>query len=77
MCVGGGGQKGLLVLAWHVLDVVDDFVGVAHLVVVPRHQLDEGWRQLQLNSGLGAGGGLAEVDVSNDDDVDVNLLGSC
>lgn len=46
-----GVQKGLLVLALHVLDEVDDSVGVAHLVVIPRHQLDEGRRQL--NAGLG------------------------
>ena len=35
----------------HVLDQIDDPVGVAHLVVVPGHQLDKGLGQL--DAGLG------------------------
>ena len=34
-------QYDLLVFALHVFDEVDDSVGVAHLIVVPRHELDE------------------------------------
>jgi len=41
----------LSVLRLHILDQVDDAVGVAHLVIVPRDKLDEGRRQL--DSGLG------------------------
>lgn len=40
-----------LVLALHVLDQVDDAVGVTELVVVPGDELDEG--VAQLDSGLG------------------------
>ena len=51
----------LLSLGLHVLDEVDDAVGVAHLVVVPGDQLDEGGGDL--DSGLGVkdrGAGVAE-----------------
>ena len=51
----------LLSLGLHVLDEVDDAVGVTHLVVVPGDELDEGGGDL--DSGLGVedrGAGVAE-----------------
>lgn len=56
-----------LVLALHVLDQVDDTVGVAELVVVPGDELDES--VAQLDSGLGVKDGRVAVTdkVSGDD----------
>ena len=49
-------QYDLLVFALHVFDEVDDSVGVAHLIVVPRHELDKSGRELNARLGVKDGG---------------------
>ena len=62
--MGEGEEGSLLVLALHVFDEVDDSVGVAHLIVVPGHELDKGRRQLNACLGVEDGGVGVAKEVS-------------
>jgi len=57
-------QYDLLVFALHVFDEVDDSVGVAHLIVVPRHELDKSGRELNAGLGVKDGGVRVAQEVS-------------
>ena len=57
-------QYDLLVFALHVFDEVDDSVGVAHLIVVPGDELDEGGRELNACLGVKDGGMGVAKEVS-------------
>lgn len=51
----------------HVLDKVEDAVGVAGLVIVPRHDLDEVGRERDAGLGVEDGGEAVGDEVARDD----------
>lgn len=65
----GGVDEGLnnLILGLHVLDQVDDTVGVTEFVVVPGDELDESVAQLDSSLGVKDGGVGITNEVSGDD----------
>ena len=57
----------LVVLGVHVVDEVDDPVGISVLVVVPGDELDEGGRQLDAGLGVEDGRPVVGQEVGGDD----------
>ena len=62
-------SAGVLSLGLHELDEINDPVAVAELVVVPRHQLDEGGGQLNASLGIKDGRTSISQKVGGDNHV--------